>query len=254
MSRWNSISCSMQPAVCAWRRRGARSYGPRRSTRSGGVLQSPGRLGGRALGEEERVHAAPDRLEQPRLAQRLPAPHEELDVPGGDIVVEGQVPGVVGAPVQGEAVGRREALRPGAGPVLGGEDEGDGLVQGRPVPRIAFLDIEAQEEGGGAGGDAVVEGGVAVVVLELLGAPGVAADGVVPAAQRPFAVEVGHVVPPAAGQLRADDGGGGALGGPVVVLVAGGVVGVEEQMAHRRGARRLEPDHGLGGLEFPPAA
>jgi hypothetical protein len=65
----------------------------------------------------------------------------------------------------------------------------------------------------------VVEGGVAVVVLEFLEPPSVLADGVVPLADRGLAGQVAQVVPAAGRVLDGDQGLGGLAGGCTQIMV-----------------------------------
>ena len=225
----------------------------RRRLQVGRVLQRPAGLRRAHLRHEERAHAPGDGIAHARLAERLMTQHEKIDVLAGHAVVEGQVRRVVRVSVVAELVLQRKALRPGANRVLAVEDEGQRLVQRGLVSRVALLDVEPQQELGRHRRGGVVEGRVAPIVLELLHPPGVPADGVVPLAQRSLAGEVGEVVPSTRWMLGPDERSGHRFGGAVVVLVLRRVISVEEQVAHRRGAGRLDPDLRGPRLELAPA-
>ena len=65
--------------------------------------------------------------------------------------------------------------------------------------------------------------------------------------------EVDEIIPAAAPVLAPDQGAADLLGGRVIIFVAGRVIGVEEEVAHGRGARRLDPDHARLRLDLAPA-
>ncbi len=218
------------------------------------VLHAPGRLRLALLGDHEAVHRPVDRPQRPLVAQRLVDHDQELDVLPGHVVVEGNERGVVRLAVVAELALQRIALRPAADRVLRLQDEVDRLVERRLPLRIALLDIEPQQELHGLRGPRVVEGGVAPKVLEFLHPPSVGAVGGVPVLQRPLPAEVDQVVPAARGVLAPDQRLGGPLGGAVVIFIAGGVIGVEEEVAHGPGARRLHPDLRRLGFQLAPAA
>ena len=131
---------------------------------------------------------------------------------------------------------------------------GDGAVERGLELWVALLHVHAEQELRGLGRAAIVEGGIAPVVLELLHAPGVLADGVVPIDERAIAAEVHHVVPATGRVLAPDERARHLLGGLIVVVVAGGVIRVQEQVPHRRRARRLDPDLRVARLELAPPA
>lgn len=153
-----------------------------------------------------------------------------------------------------EATGTRIALRPSARGILRGEDEADRAVERRPVSRIALLEIEPQQQPRAFDRGVIVKGGVPVIMPEFLEAPAVAADRRVPAPERFLSGEVDDVVPAAARMLAADQRVRGLLRGAIIELLAGPVVGIEEDLAHLRRARRLRPDHRRKGFHLTPAA
>ena len=91
-------------------------------------------------------------------------------------------------------------------------------------------------------------------MLEFLEPPAVAADRLVPAPRRRRAAAMDEIVPAAAAVLPGDQGVGGARGGVVIIMIASRVEGVEEEVAHRRRARRLHPEHAGLRLHLAPAA
>ena len=212
------------------------------------VLQRPARLRRSLLHHDERLHPAQDRIHEACLAQGLVALEEKLDVLRGHVVVERDVRRVV----RHEVGLRRVPLGPAADRILAVEHELNGFVEGRLVFRIALFKIDTQQQPGRVHRHDVVERGVVPVVLKLLEAPRVFSDARVPVAERPIPREVRHVVPATGRMLTPDQDAGRLLGGEVVVLVACRVVRIEEQVGHRGGARRLDPDDRRTRFDLAP--
>ena len=179
---------------------------------------------------------------------------EHVDILRRDVVVEGVVGGELGLAVAREFLRHRVTLGPTTVRVLALEDEAERSLDCRLVFRVAPLDVEPEQEACRFGRAAVVEGRVAVLVLELLEAPGVFPDGRVPAAERCLAREVDHVVPPAAFVLPGDERIGGLGSGLVVGVVAGRAMRVEKNLPHRGRSGALHPDHRVVRFELTPAS
>jgi len=237
-------------------------------------MLAPPRLGRRLLQSAQAFHRSHDRPGQLSSVQSGQTQQEELDVLPEHVVVEGDVGGVVAVlhavlNVRGQP--RRPLVRPrhladarergeplwppavgDAAGILRREHEADGPLQRRLEPRVPPFDVEPQDELRRRRGARVVEGRVAVVVLELLQAPAVGADGRIPFAQRVLAGEIVDVVPPARRMLGLDERQPGAFRGPVERLVVGGVVRVEHAVPDRGSAGRLDPAHGAAGFHLAP--
>lgn len=151
-------------------------------------------------------------------------------------------------------VGQRKALWPTAIFELAVEHEAHGAFQWFAQALRAAFEVKPQQELRRFTCAGVIEGGVAVIVMEFFEAPAVLADGVVPAARRCFAREIVMIIPAARRMLRGYQAIGHIHSGLVVELVARGVKAIEIEMPNRRGTRRLDPDHGGKRFHLAPAA
>ena len=196
-----------------------------------------------------------DRIEQPRVAERLVAHHQEVDVLLRHVVIEGQVRRVVGLAVLRELVLERIALRPRADRILAVDDELDRLVERRLVFRIALLDDRAAGEASptppcphrrtwrcpSSAGTLRAASRSCRWCRTTRGASGRRRSRPCSSSRRTACCA----------QISALATFSAAC---VVILVAGRVIGVQEQMAHRRRARRLDPDHRVASLPSRPSA
>jgi len=151
-------------------------------------------------------------------------------------------------------VDKRESLRPPTIVVLTLDHESEYTFEWRRIALVTLGQVHSQEKKRSLGRSAVVKRRVAVIVVELLQAPTILANRVVPASDGIGASEVVQVIPPSGPMLRANKRRRHLGRRLVVILVAGHVITVEKEMTNRRGPWRLDPDHRRICLHLTPAS
>ncbi len=169
------------------------------------VLVSPSGIRRPLLKQDRAVHRPVDRLLEPRNTERLVALEEEVAGLRNHIVVESDERAVVSPALERMVEHQRIPLRPAAHRILAVKHELDGLVERGAEDRIILLDIYAEQELSAVGGGGVIEGGVAVIVLELLKSPAAFAYRGVPVLEGSLTGEIETVVPAAALELSPDE-------------------------------------------------
>ena len=145
-----------------------------------GILVGPTGKRQRVLQVAETAHGSQNWFFQLLHTQRGVALQKEVDIMRNDIIVDGHKRRIVSLTSKRMIIHQRITLGPSTIGILALKEEVDGLLQGNINLRILPLQIDAQQELSTVHGRLVVEGGIAVIVLEFLQTPGLTTDSRIP--------------------------------------------------------------------------